>query len=189
MQAYANKFKELIMEEELEKQESVSIQTETVTSVETDTQKTLETLPRLEDLMKSEKEVKAKAEIQGVTQVEQKTQTQDRVFTKKSDEKKVHLKKRVKILTAVYTTVVVLLLAFVITNIATLAVLNKKINTNTDTIQSTQQQVLVEQAKPEAGTEIGNYQISLNEPRDYSEDKQELTFLDKLTILFRNLFG
>ena len=34
-----------------------------------------------------------------------------------------------------------------------------------------------------------NIEISLNEPRDYSDDIEELTFLDKMTILFRNIFG
>ena len=33
----------------------------------------------------------------------------------------------------------------------------------------------------------GEIQISLNEPRDYSDDKKELTFLDKLTILFMHI--
>ena len=35
----------------------------------------------------------------------------------------------------------------------------------------------------------GEFQRSLNEPREYSEDKKELTWLDKITILFRNIFG
>ena len=113
---------------------------------------------------------------------------EDRMFVKKADQKKALYKKRIKIVTSVYTTAMVLLLAFVGVNIATMASLQKDITTNTQTIQSQQEQIeLLEQNTPGAST--GNYQISLNEPRDYSEDKKELTFLDKLTILFRNLFG
>ena len=177
------------MEEEFEKQESISIQTETVTSVEETTKPTLSSLPSLEELKKSEQQVQTQTEIEGVTQVEQKTQTKDRIFTRKSDEKKVHIKKRLKIVTAVYSTVVALLLSFVITNVATLAILNKSINTNTETIQTEQTQILIEESQTPAGSQLGEYQISLNEPRDYSEDKKELTWLDKITILFRNIFS
>ena len=82
---------------------------------------------------------------------------------------------------------VALLLGFVITNAATLAVMDKKIDTATKTIQSSQQQVeILKENQVPTGESLP---ISLNEPRDYSEDKRELTFLDKLTILFRNLFA
>ena len=175
-------------EEQLQQQtESVGTSTELIEKVEQE--KKLDDFPRLEDLMKSEKEIKPSPEIEGVSQVEQKTQTKDRIFTRKSDEKKVYIKKRLKILTTVYISVVVLMLAFVITNIATLAILNKNITTNTDTIQTEQTQVLIEESKAPTETEHSEIQISLNEPRDYSEDKKELTWLDKITILFRNLFG
>ena len=177
------------MEEELEREESVSIQTETQTSVENETRSMLNSLPRIEDLRKSEQEVKINTEVVGATQVEQKTMVKDRVFTRKSDEKKVHLKKRLKIVTVVYTSVVALLLGFVISNIATLAILDKGINTNTKTIQSKKDEIVKVLEESNPGKEIGNFQISLNEPRDYSEDKKELTWLDKVTILFRNIFG
>ena len=176
------------MEEELEREESVSIQTETQTSVEQKTQ-TLDSFPRIEDLRKSEQEVKVNTEVVGTTQVKQKTQVKDRVFKKKVDERKVYFKKRLKIVTAVYVSIVALLLGFAITNVVTLAVLNKTVTTNTETIQSTQQQITIEEVKNTAGESVGDIQISLNEPRDYSEDKKELTFLDKLTILFRNIFS
>jgi len=107
---------------------------------------------------------------------------------KRADQKKALYKKRIKIVTGVYATAVTLLLAFVGVNIATMAMLNKKITTNTETIQTQQQQIEVLEQTPE-NLPGGEFQISLNEPRDYSEDKKELTFLDKLTILFRNLFG
>ena len=146
-------------------------------------------MPRIEDLRKSEQDVQVNTEIQGVTQVEQRTQSKDRVFARKSDEKKVYFKKRLKIVTAVYTAVVVMLLGFVIANVVTLSQLEKSVTSNTKTIQSQSQQIekVIEETNP--GQEIGDFQISLNEPRDYSEDKKELTWLDKITIVFRNLFG
>ena len=176
------------MEEEFEKQESVSIQTETATSVENETKSTLDSLPRIEDLRKSEQEIKVNTHVEGPTQVEQKTQVKDKFFTRKVDEKKVYLKKRLKIVTTVYTSIVALLLGFIIANTATLAILNKNVNTNTDTIQSSQQQVVVEDAKNPT-LDHPDFQIDLDTPRDYSEDNKELTWLDKVTILFKNIFG
>ena len=177
------------MEEELERQESVSVQTETQTSVNQETKQTLDSFPRIEDLRKSEQDVKINTQVEGATQVDQQTFAKDRVFKKKADEKKVFFKKRLKIVTAVYTSVVVLLLGFAIANTATLAALQKDITTNTKTIQSQKDEIVrvLEESNP--GQEIGGFQISLNEPRDYSEDKKELTWLDKITILFRNIFS
>ena len=176
-------------DKELEVQESVSVQTETVTSVEKEKETKLDDLPRIEELRKSEKEVSARPEVEGVTQVEKKKQVEDRFFTKKKDQKQVLMKKRLKIVTSVYVSVVALMLAFVGVNIATLAILNKQVTTNTNTIQTQQVQVeVLEEANPGIDPS-GEIQISLNEPRDYSDDKKELTFLDKLTILFRNLFA
>ena len=177
------------MEEELENVESVSVQTETITSVEEEKQ-TLDSLPRIEELRRSEQEVKVSTEIQGTTQVKQQTQAKDRVFKRKSDEKKVLFKKRLKIVTAVYTTVVALLLGFVITNIVTLSVLDKSITANTETIQTIQKEIdATKLENPEIAGENINLPIDINPPRDYSEDEKELTFLDKLTILFRNIFS
>ena len=175
--------------EEKELQESLNIQTETVTSVNEETKQTLDSLPRLEELRKSEQDVKVNTEIHGVSQVERKTQVKDRVFTRRVDEKKVYLKKRLNILKTVYTTVVTLLFAFVITNVVTFAVLNGKINGTTNTIIAAEQQISDEEKNSVLGENLGEIQISLNEPRDYSEDKKELTWLDKMTILFRNLFS
>lgn len=177
------------MEEEQEVQESVSIETETVESETKESEKSLESFSRLEDFAKSDREVKTSTQIEGVTRIEQKTQTKDRIFTRKSDEKKVYIKKRLKIVTTVYTTVAALLFGFIISNIVTLAILNKSVNTYTDTIQTEQTQLMIEESKTPTGESVGDFQISLNEPRDYSEDKKELTWLDKITILFRNLFS
>ena len=177
------------MEEEQIQQQTESVGTSTQVEERIEQEKKLDDLPRIEDLRKSEKDVKTSTEIEGATQIEQATQTKDRIFVRKADQKKALYKKRLKIVTAVYTTVVVLLLAFVGVNIATLATLNKSITTNTETIQTQQQQIeLLEPSQPNPSNEP-TYQISLNEPRDYSEDKQELTWLDKITILFRNLFS
>lgn len=180
------KMEEEQIQQQAQPEASVGTQTQTVEKVEQE--KKLDDLPRVEDLRKSEKEVKTRTEIEGTTKVEQSTQIQDKVFVKKADQKKALYKKRIKIVTGVYAAALTLLLAFVGVNIATMAMLNKEITTNTETIQTQQQQIeMLEQTNP--GNATGNYQISLNEPRDYSEDKKELTFLDKLTILFRNLFG
>ena len=164
------------MDEELQPQldTNTSVEVETIAS-ETKQETPLETLPRLEDLIKS------------VTKVESNVQVENRVFKKSSEEKQKYIKRRLKIVTSVYVSVVALLLAFVGVNIVTLAMLNKDIKSNTKTI-NTQTERVVELSKEPAitGQDIT---ISLNEPRDYSEDKKELTFLDKITILFRNLFG
>ena len=175
-------------EEQIQQQAEANVGTQTQTMEQVEQEKKLDDLPRVEDLRKSEQEVKSATKIEGTTKVEQLTQTQDKLFVKKADQKRALYKKRIKIVTGVYATALTLLLAFVGVNIATMAMLNKEITTNTETIQTQQQQIeLLEQTNP--GNVTGNYQISLNEPRDYSEDKKELTFLDKLTILFRNLFG
>ena len=178
------------MEEEFEVQESVSVQTETQTSVKEETKQTLDSLPRIEELMRSEQDVKINTEIQGLTQIEKKTQVKDKIFTRKVDERKVYLKKRLKIVTAVYTAVVALLLGFVITNVATLSQLDKQITTNTDTIQAQKAQIEQVLQDKQIGESVGGFpNWSVNEPRDYSEDKKELTWLDKITILFRNIFS
>ena len=177
------------MDEELEPQvnTNTNVEVETVTS-EVQTEKPLDTLPRLEDLIKSEKEIKVQSQIEGVTKVESNVKTENRIFKKKSEERKVYIKRRLKTITSVYISVVALLLAFVGVNIATLSMLNKDINSNTKTIQSETVRVeVLEQTNPTASA--GDVTISLNEPRDYSEDKKELTFLDIITIVFRNLFG
>ncbi|MBQ9795841.1 MAG: hypothetical protein IJW36_02650 [Clostridia bacterium] len=176
------------MEEEQIQQQTETVGTTTQVEEKVEQEKKLDNLPRIQDLRKSEKEIKTKTEIEGATKVESATQPQDRVFVRKADQKKALYKKRIKIVTAVYTTAIALLLAFVGVNIATLAMLNKQITTNTETIHTQQQQIeVLEQTTPNAPS--GEYQISLNEPRDYSEDKKELTWLDKVTILFRNLFS
>ena len=172
--------------------------TETKTDIEIATEPTekkkteirFEDLPRLEDLLKSEKEIKSAQELKGLKQVEEKTLAEDKPFTMKQDEKKTMVKKRVKIFTGVYIAVVALLLTFIGINIATLTIMDKDINSNANTIQSQSQQIDIYEGlnTPDADP-TGTIEISLNEPRDYSDDTKELTFFDKLTILFRNIFS
>ena len=180
------------MDEELqpELETNSDVETATETRVSPEQEQKLDDLPRLEDLRKSETEVKTQKEIEGVTKVEANVKSQDRIFARKADEKKVYIKRRLKTITGVYVAVVTLLLAFVGVNIVTLAILNKDIKSTTDTIQQETVKVeVLEETLPELPQSNGEFQISLNEPRDYSEDKKELTWLDKITILFRNSFG
>ena len=67
--------------------------------------------------------------------------------------------------------------------------LNKQITTNTNTIQSQQQTIesIVPDASVPAGQDIPL--ILGTPPRDYDDDNKELTFLDKISILFRGIFG
>ena len=175
------------MEEELnlETEKSVSSQVETV--VEQQTESKLENLPRVEDLIKSEQEVKVQQSTENI--VQNSPATEDKVFALKKDQKKVFLKKRLKVVAGVYIAVVSMLLAFVGVNVATMAMLNKEITNNTNTIQMEHYLINNEAPVEEPTAENPPIEITLNEPRDYSDDKAELTFLDKLTILFRNLFS
>lgn len=175
-----------------------TLQAETETSTQTVTEKEtkiglegLNNLPRIEDLMRSEKEIKPTQSIQGLKTVEPNSQAEDKPFTLKKDEKKAYVKKRVKVLTSVYVAVVGLLFAFVLSNAITMAVLSNKINSNTNTMQSRSEivQTLEQTTQNDETTASGTFTVKLNEPRDYSDDTKELTFFDKLTILFRNLFG
>lgn len=181
------------MDEELkpEFETSAEVNIATQESVETKEQSTLSDLPRIEDLIKSEKEVKTAPKIEGVTDIESQTKTENRIFAKKEDKKKVYLKKRVKIATGVYVAVATLLLAFVGVNLFTLTMLDKDLSKTTNTI-TTQQQLLNNELKnytPPTDATGAPIEISLNPPRDYQDDNKELTFLDKLTIIFRSLFA
>ncbi len=164
-------------------------QTETITETKVETEQSYENLPKLEDLLKSEQDVKPAPELQGLKKVEEETVSETRTFTRKADQKKSFIKKRLKVLTGVYVGVLTFLLAFVGVNLFTLISLNKDINNNANTIQS--EQVWVDATKqniPEQATGE-QYPITLNQPRDYDDDTRGLSFIDKLTILFKNLFG
>lgn len=170
---------------ELEQNSNIETQSEIKNEIN---QTNLSSLPRLEDLLKSEKQVKTNKEIKGLTQVNTFTQSNEKEFAKKQDNKQAHLKRRIKTITGVYVAVASLLAIFAGVNVITLAVLNKQATTNTDTIQSKQEVIeSVMQEAPTAGQEIPL--ILGTPPRDYDEDKHELTFLDKISILFRGIFG
>jgi len=177
--------------EELERQNELNSNIETQSEIKSnETEKTnLTSLPRLEDLLKSEKQVKVNKKIEGLTQVQTFTQANEKEFAKKKDNSKAHLKRRIKTITGVYVAVASLLAIFAGVNVITLAILNKQVTTNTNTIQSQQQ--TIESIVPEAGVPAGQ-DIPLilgTPPRDYDDDNKELTFLDKISILFRGIFG
>ena len=179
------------MQEEFEKEYSVNnstaVEAQTSSNVEQTTK--LDDLPRIEDLMKSEKEVKTSNKIEGLEKAQEIVEIEDKVFAKKVDEKRAYLKKRVKIVASVYATVVAILLAFVGINVATLVSMSNTISDN-QTIITENQQAIDNLADLGTETPVGaDITVSLNEPRDYSDDTKELTFFDKISILFRNLFG
>ncbi len=177
--------------EELEpqKEQNSNIQTQSEIKTNEVSQNNLESLPRLEELLKSEKQIKAKSEIKGLTQMKTFSQSSEREFAKKKDEKSANVKRRIKTITGVYVAVASLLAVFAVVNVITLAILNKQVTTNTDTIQSKQQVVEnIMQETPTAGEDI-QLPIIGTPPRDYDDDNKELTFLDKISILFRGIFG
>ena len=147
-------------------------------------------LPKLEDLLKSENEVTpiVTPKIEGLKQVDVGGQTVEKTFQRKADEKKSFVKRRLKIITGVYACVCALLFGFVVANTATLSNLGKTSATNTQQIQSGSTYM---QGKEEAVDEAlkNKIEVSVNTPRDYGSDETELTFFDKMTILFRSLFG
>lgn len=177
------------LEEQKELQNETSIETEVVQ--ETATETSLDNLPRLEDMLKSEKEIKQAKKIEGLQKASANDLIEEKTFAKKTDKKKPLMKKRLKIITGVYLGIVTLLLTFVGVNVGTLIALNKQTTDSLNTMQAESQVVEVlrpEHTAPADPTEPP-FVVSINEPRDYNDDKKDLTFFDKITILFRNLFG
>ena len=175
--------------EELEKQ----AQTETTTAIEQEQKQELklDDLPRLEDLIKSEQDIKSEKKLQGLTDAQTAPALEDRPFTRKEDEHKKFVKKRLKLVTGVYIAIATLLFAFVGVNVATLVGLNKKIDDNVKTIQSQSEilQIAKDHDTPDQPITGEGISITLNQPRDYNDDNQSLNLIDKLTILFRSLFS
>lgn len=169
-------------------EENLQPEVTTETKVEQQKEETYDDMPKLEDLLKSEQELKSAAELKGLKQVEDDTVQEYKTFTRKEDEKKVFVKKRLKLLTGVYVAVLSLLLLFVGANAITLINTNREINNRTIEIQREEGVVQgLEQGANDVGTPM--LDITLNEPRDYNDDTRGLSFMDKLIILFRNLFG
>ena len=177
------------LEDQKELQNETNIETEVVK--ETASETSLDNLPRLEDMLKSEKEIKQAKKVEGLEQTTIKPLIEDITFARKTDKKKPLMKKRLKIITGVYLGVVAMLLTFVGVNVGTLIAINKQTTDSLNTMQAESQ--VVEVLRPEhvapADPDVPPFMVSINEPRDYNDDKKELTFFDKITILFRNLFG
>lgn len=179
------------MDEELEREvnASSSIQTQASEQAVDTADKRLANLPRYEDIRKSEREVSFETKISGVEEVESDILPESRTFAKKSDQKKVLAKKRLKIVTGVYVSIVALLLTFVGVNIFALTTMNGIVNANTTEIATMEGQLSrLEQAEIVSPEGIP-FTITENPPRDYSDEDVELTFFDKISIVFRHLFG
>ncbi len=177
---------------DLEREKEVKTETAVENEQEIRSNSLLDDLPDVNTLLKSEQEIKSNLtpNLKGLKQADSLTGSENKEFTKKSDQKKALIKKRVKVLTGVYIAVATLLFAFVGVNLVTLALLNRDINSNANTIDSQTTAVTIYESQQETSEPTGeDITITLNEPRDYSDDEQELSFLDKLTILFRNIFG
>ncbi|MBE7076934.1 MAG: hypothetical protein E7374_03465 [Clostridiales bacterium] len=162
------------------------------TSVDVETQSErkikFEDLPNIEEMIKSEQTVQNETKFEGLTKVEPNVLSENRTFKKKEDQKKSFIKKRIKTISGVYIAITTLILVLVGVNIFTLVALNKEIDANKATMQ--RESVALEYEKTDIPSNASeSFEISLNEPRDYSDDYQELTFLDKMTIFFRNLLG
>lgn len=176
--------------ENLEQQTSpntTTIQPEIEVKKETETK--VDDFLDFSSFINSEKEIKTSPKLEGLKQVESAIQNEDKVFSKKQDKTKMLLKKRLKIVTSVYVAIASLLLTFVGVNVATLVNLNKQITENTATIKAESELLSKIEIQNPEGVPDSSITISLNEPRDYSDDYKELTFLDKITILLRNIFG
>lgn len=176
------------MEEELEKEPISNTITMTESEVEQKSEVKLDNLPRLEDLLKSEKEIQRKTELEGLTKVAKSSMIENKTFARKTDEKRAFIKKRIKLVTVVYTCVLTLLVAFAGVNLFTMISAQKDITKSKDIIKSQTEQIAIFEQNAPATGEVPESLVSLNEPRDYSDDTQDLTFLDKITILLRNIF-
>ncbi len=173
-------------------QTSANTQTEVKRDVQIDpkTETRFDDLPNLEDLLKSEKDIKTDIDStpQGLQQVKQNEKPVDKIFTRKEDEKRAFVKHRVKLFTVVYSIVCVLLLGLIGVNTATLISKNRDINSQTYTMQQGNT-YLANQNNDTAEENVLDGYITLNTPRDYGDDENGLTFFDRITILFKSLFG
>ena len=173
------------MEEELKQENVQEVNTQTIASEESKEETSLDNLPRLEDLLKSEKELTPAKQIEGVTEVEKTTFFEYK--SKKEDKRAPLFKKRIKIVTSVFASAITLLLAFVGISTATLVMLQKDISTNTNTIQSQQEVLANLENTVNPGDPASALEITLN--AIFFISVFSLTIFDKLTIVFRSLFG
>ncbi len=175
-----------------QQQATTSTQTEVKRDVAIDpkTDTRFDDLPNLEDLLKSEKDVKVEVDStpQGLKQVKQNEKPADKIFTRKEDQKRAFIKHRVKLFTSIYAIVCCLLLGLVGFNAATLIAKNRDINSQTDIIQQGNTYLGNSQSSMEDDNVL-ELPVTVNTPRDYGDDANNLTFFDRLTILFRSLFS
>ncbi len=124
-----------MLEEESERELEINTTTEQVENEK----KQLDNLPRFEDISKSETITQTNIDIPNTT--ETKTIVQDKFFTKKEDEKKVYLRKRVKLVMFLYLIIVIALMTLVGVNIATLVNQGNTIKNNEKTINDQIEQI------------------------------------------------
>ena len=178
------------MEEELKPELETQVNTQTIASEQKKEEISLDNFPRLEDLLKSEKTVKQSQKLEGVVEVEKTTFFEKVPFTKKEDKRAPLFKKRIKIVSTVLVSTITLLLAFVGVSTFTLIKQQKAVSANTETINKVLKPELEKlQNSVNANNPSGSFEITLNPPRNYDDDKKELTILDKLTIIFRSIFS
>lgn len=173
-------------ERELESRTQTGIMTET----NQETEINLGSSFNFEEMLKSEKEVKQETTLNNLKKAEQTELVSDRVFAQPGETRRTLVKRRLKLITGMYVGVLTLLLVFTGVNLGTLVAMKKEISNNTQTLEK--QQVALEYEKKNAEDIVDaneEINIMLNLPKDYSEDEKELTFLDKLTIMFKHLFG
>lgn len=176
-----------------QQQANSNIETEVKRDVAIDpkTETRFDDMPNLEDLLKSEKEIKTEVNQtpQGLQQVKQNEKPADKIFTRKEDEKRAFVKHRVKLFTTIYAIVCVLLLGFIGVNTATLVTKNRDINSQTNTMQQGRTYLVDKNLTDNEEDNVLESYITTNVPRDYGDEDTDLSFFDRVTILFRSLFG
>ncbi|MBQ7798393.1 MAG: hypothetical protein IJ371_04650 [Clostridia bacterium] len=151
----------------------------------------LENLPRYEDLIKPE--VKQEVKLDNLQEVNTLPFLEDR--PKKKEEppvKNVH-QKRFKIALSCFAIIGVLMMALVLINGVSLALLNSEVKDNQKDINSLTQEVTELQEEynlnnplDDEADKIG-YRLAL--PRNYPDNTADLTWFDKLSIFLMKLFG
>lgn len=175
--------------EELQSEKESEALTQTIEREETTEKQSLNPFLHIDDMLKSEQELNTMTQMQGLVQVENNSILEDKPFMHKKDEKKAFIKKRIKVIAGVYIAVLTMLLTFVGINAVTLILLNKDITSNKETINVESERVEMARQQAEEQASGEEIQIVLNEPRDYQDDNIELSVLDKISIIFKNLFG
>lgn len=151
----------------------------------------LENLPRYEDLIQPE--VKEEVKLDNLQEVNTLPFLEPRVEKKKEPVVDNTSKKRFKVAVGCFALIGVLLLALVLVNGVSLALLKKDSTDNQKDITTLTQEVteleqefdLASSQNPDA--EKVRYKLAL--PRNYPDDTADLTWFDKLSIFLMKLFG